>query len=125
MAADTVWKPAHDANIKWATVDLPCMSVEYNHTADEFETSNTVGNGDHEFGIGGRTRSLRWDYPVSTTGVCPLEEDLLACIYSDGLFTYTGTARIVSSSRKGGGKGGYVISYEAKFTGAVAKAAVV
>jgi hypothetical protein len=125
MAAADVWVPAHNAKITYNAVVQPASSVELSHQADEFETTNTESDGDHEFGVAGRTRQIRWTQPAKAGATMPLEEDLVDAVYGDDKFTWTGKARIVSSSRKGGGKGGYVLDYTAKFTGVVTKAAVV
>lgn len=125
MASATVWKPAYDAKLTYDSVAQKCMSVEHGWTGDEFETTNNEGDGSYEFGIGGEKHQLRWSTPVAADSVLPAEKSLLDAVFNDGLFTFTGKARVTSASRKGGGKGGYTIDYQATFTGTVTKAAVV
>jgi hypothetical protein len=123
MAAADVWKPAYDAKLKYNAAAVAASSVEFQENLGEFDTTNTESAGDYEFGVDVTTRKLRWTTPVKVGAVLPALKDLCDAIYSDGIDVFTGKARITSRNRKGGGKGGYTIDYEATFTGTVTKTA--
>jgi hypothetical protein len=123
MASTDVWKPAYDAVLTYNAVAEPCMSLEFMETVDTFETTNNTGSGAHEFGVGGSKFDLRWDRPTKVGDAFPASKTLVDAVFSDGEDVYTGKARVTNISRKGGGKGGYVLSYSATFTGEVVKTA--
>jgi hypothetical protein len=123
MAASDVWKPAYDAVLTYNAIAEPCMSLEFSEEVDKFDTTNNVGLGAHEFGVGGSKYDLRWERPTKVGDTFPSSKALVDASFNDGVDTYTGKARVTNISRKGGGKGGYVLSYSATFSGEVTKTA--
>ncbi len=120
MGVDSTWRPGFDANLTIAGVEMPAMTLTLDDSLEEFETTNTLSNGDFEFGVAVRTRGFDFDLPVdSAAPIIPAIGDLVAVVYTDGEFIYTGKGRITKRSPKGGGKGGLSYSCSGKFTGAV------
>jgi hypothetical protein len=123
MAASTVWKPAYDVTLIINGVTLPATTAEYSEEVEDFDTTNTESNGDHEFGVAVTTRSLRGEVPIdSDTPLWPPLKTLVAASYNDGEETHSGSIRLLSRQKRGGGRGGFMVSFSGKFTGAVTTA---
>jgi hypothetical protein len=119
MAADTVWKPARALKLTHETEPVRCKSLEVAENIGEFDTSNTEGDGYEEFGVDLRSTQVRFTSPQEE-GVASLAIGALVDIaFEDGDDAYEGSGRILTKTRKGGGRGGYDIDYTAKFSGAL------
>lgn len=121
MAASTNWLAANTAHLTYNSNILECMTLRYRESVGTFDTDNTESGGDHEFGVDVTTRQISFTINASeeNLGDMPALKSLVDAVYTDDTGTYTGKARVTSRERQGGGKGGYVWSYEATHTGAV------
>jgi hypothetical protein len=120
MSATSNWKPAFDCHLSIGGTEQPATTAEFGEEVEEFDTTNTVSQGDYEFGVATTTRPFRCTIPVdSLNPVIPPVKSLVAGSFNDGINTYSGSVRVLKRTHKGGGKGGYFIDIEGKFTGAV------
>lgn len=120
MAASTNWKPAYDVAITVNGTELILTSGECSVEIEEFETTNTLSEGDYEFGPGVKKVSLRGSLVVDDDSYhVPTEKNLVAASYSDGGKTYSGQGRVTRVSRRGGGRGAFTADIEFTFSGAV------
>jgi hypothetical protein len=121
MAA-VVYKPAWDASIVHNSVTLKCTTASISVEIEQFETTHTESDGAYEFGAGVKRVSMSFECPVvSSTGTVPAEGSFATATWSDSIGTYTGDGMVTRISRRGGGRGGFSISGELTFTGAVTK----
>jgi hypothetical protein len=125
MAATSTWLTAYDAQLLYATKQIPCSSLRFRESIETFETTNTESAGAHEFGVAVTTLNLSFSCPIAseTKADLPAMGSLVDTVFSDSVDVYTGKARVTSRERQGGGKGGYVWNFEATFTGAVTRTA--
>lgn len=117
-----LWKPACDCHLTYANTALTTTVLEFTEAHETFDTTNDKSNGYADFGVGARSYSLRFDCPQDSETPAnggPTTRDLLDASWTDGFKTYTGKARITSASRKGGGRGGYIVSYNAQMSGEI------
>lgn len=123
MAATSVWKEASSFTFTFNGTSLNVLSCEISRTHEKFDATSNLSAGHAEHGVAVRETMVRYSFLVDTGAVhVPTERDLVDAVFNDGLHSFTGKARILTESRKGAGRGGYVIDHSAEFTGTVTRA---
>lgn len=108
-----------------APIEVPISAdgaAEYTEEIDQFDT---VISADDCFGVGSRTRRIRFGVAVKKDNPVNLRiGELLSVKWNDTVESHDGKCRVIRKSKpRGGGKGGLVYQYEARYTGPVATAA--
>ncbi|MGE4196029.1 MAG: hypothetical protein AB7G11_02750 [Phycisphaerales bacterium] len=115
------WKPGYDFLFTHNGTSINVMTCEFNRNHEEFDTTGNLAAGHEEFGVATRSTALRWSKAIDEDDLAniPAERTLVTASYNDGIQTYTGHFRVLTSTKRGGGKGGYIVEQTGKFTGLV------
>ena len=120
MSASSTWRAADAVQFTQGSTTFFCTDCEFNETHDEFNTTNNQSGGYHEFGVAKRTYEIRGTAVIDTSDArMPTTRTLTTFSFTDGSSTFSGSGRILTLGRRGGGEGGATYPFTGKFTGTV------